>query len=347
MLKMSDIAQQAGVSASTVSLVLNGRHEQLRISEGTRQKVLRAAEEAGYRTNHQARATRTGKTRMVGIVGGALGTEQVARMVAGALDEIEAHDYTLKLLPSHPGDSPQMVQQIVRRGSELRLAGVIALHLPPTTLQLLQTEAANCRTPLVLLDTRAPGELTQIVSDDRGGITAVVAHLHGLGHRRIAMISGAPISTLASPREAAFGAAMQQYGLEVPPVLVQSGDFLERAPNLRAARALLDVAPTARPTALFCAGDFIALSALQVAAELQLRVPTDLSVVGFADFNVAEFAAPPLTTVRQDFAAMGARAARRLLQLCDADALNAPSAPNLLELLPTQLIVRGTTGPAP
>ena len=344
MLKMSDIAAQAGVSATTVSFVLSGRHSEARISEATRQKVLAAAEESGYRANHQARATRTGKTRMIGIIGGALGTEQVGRMMAGALAEIEAHDYTLKLLPLYPGDCAQTVQQVVRRGSELRLAGVIALHLPPDAIEQLRVESETYQYPVVLLDTRAlHDDLPQIVSDDAGGVSAAVEHLCELGHRRIAMISGAPISTLVSPREAAFGAAMKLRQLDVPDDFVEHGDFLDYELSVQAARRLLNRPARERPTALFCAGDFIALSALQVAAAYGLRVPDELSVIGFADLAMAKFATPPLTTVRQNFDALGQGAARRLLQKCkEFGEGNSP-----LELMPTQLIVRGTTGPAP
>lgn len=352
MLKMSDIAEKAGVSPSTVSFVLNDRHTQVRISEATRQKVLKAAEELGYRANHAARAIRTGNTRMIGIVGGDLGREQVGRMVAGALEVVDAHDYTLKILPSRPGDSPETVQNVVRLGSQLRLTGVIAMHVPQDTVEKLAVEAKRYGYPMLLLDGRVPGlGLHQVVSDDESGIADVMAHLVSLGHERIAMISGMKLSTIVPSREAAFCAELSRHGLSLPSDFMGHGDFDDHAPNVAAARALLDRPKAQRPTALFCAGDRIAMTALQVAAELGLRVPQELSVVGFADLAMAEFATPPLTTVRQDFHAMGRLAAQRLLQACPPDdsydkSSDAFSRRAELEPLPTRLIVRRTTGPA-
>ena len=343
MLKMTDIAQRAGVSASTVSFVLNDRHEAARISEATRLKVLAAAEEMGYRANHGARAMRTGNTRMLGIIGGDLAWEQVGAMVAGALEEIEPHDYTLKLLPTPLGGSVEAAQGVVRRSSELRLQGAIALHLSRQAIEIFEAEAKRYNYPLLLLDTHAPDSaLPAVVSDDNCGIAAAIEHLIGLGHRRIALISGDSDDAMVALREAAVRATLGAHGLSLPQNFVQVGDFSLHEPSVRAAHALLRLPAAQRPTALFCMGDLIAMAALQVASELQLKVPQDLSIVGFADFAMAKFANPPLTTVRQDFAEMGRAAARQILQLCGQSEPALPCLP-----VPTELIVRGTSGPVP
>lgn len=349
MLKMSDIAQRAGVSSSTVSFVLNDRHEAARISESTRQRVLAAAEEMGYRANHGARAMRTGNTRMIGIVGGDLAWEQVGAMVAGAMEEIESHDYTLKLLPTPLGGTVEAARGVVRRTSELRLQGAIALHLSGQAIEIFEAEAKRYKYPLLLLDTRAPASaLPSVVSDDQCGIAAAVEHLASLGHRRIALLAGASLDAIVPLRESALRAALQLHGLSLPANYVQNGDFTVREPSVAAARALLSLPAHERPTALFCMGDLIAMAALQVASELHLQVPRDLSVVGFADFALAQFANPPLTTVRQDFAEMGRAAARQILQLCGQSEQEEKSPrPNACLEVPTQLIVRGTSGPAP
>ena len=350
MLKMSDIAQRAGVSSSTVSFVLNDRHEAARISETTRQKVLAAAEEMGYRANHGARAMRTGNTRMVGIMGGDIGMEQVGKMVAGALEEIESHDYTLKLLPTPAGGSVEAAQGIVRRSSELRLQGAIAMHLSTQAIEVFEAEAKRYKYPLLLLDTRAPDSaLPEVVSDDEGGIAAAIEHLVGLGHRRIALISGASSDAIVPVRQRVFQAELQRHGLNAPTKYLQSGDFGWREPSAQAAHALLNLPAAERPTALFCMGDLIAMAALQVASQVGLKVPHDLSIIGFADFAMAQFANPPLTTVRQDFGAMGKAAARQILQLCGQnEKIDLPAQFNSYsERVPTQLIVRGTCGPVP
>src|SRR3712207_2943316 len=135
MLKISDIAKHAKVSPTTVSFVLNDRHEATRISEKTRIKVLQAAEELGYRSNQLARAMRTGNTKMLGLLGGYTAEEQVGRMLAGALEAADAQGYSLKLLRLHElGGS---AQQVIRRISELRLMGTLALHLPERVLEEL------------------------------------------------------------------------------------------------------------------------------------------------------------------------------------------------------------------
>lgn len=353
MLKMSDIAQRAGVSSSTVSFVLNDRHEAARISESTRQRVLEAAQEMGYRANHGARAMRTGNTRMIGIVGGNLALEQVGAMIAGALEELEAHDYTLKLLTSLQGDSLEAVQEVFKRSSELRLQGAIAMHLSAAAIEAFETEARHYKYPLLLLDTRtANGSLPEVVSDDQPGVAAAIAHLVGLGHRRIALISGNGCDVIVPSRRQAFFEALSSHGLSVPPNYLEYGDFSLREPSLQAARNLLRLPANERPTALLCMGDLIAMAALQVASQLGLRVPHDLSIVGFADFVLAEFANPPLTTVRQDFGAMGREAARELLQRCAQQTKGAPAVEGSLEgplckRVPTQLIVRDSCGPAP
>ncbi len=349
MLKMSDIAQRAGVSASTVSFVLNDRHEAARISETTRQKVLSAAEEMGYRANHGARAMRTGNTRMVGIVGGNLASEQVGAMIAGALEELEQHSYTLKLLPLLCDDSLESVQGVLKRSSELRLQGAIALHLSAPAVEAFEAEARRYKYPLLLLDTRGPrGLLPEVISDDEAGIAAAIEHLTGLGHRRIGLISGHALDVIVPARQQAFLTTLRDKGLEVPPHYLQYGDFSLREPSVRAARALLSLPAHERPTALLCMGDLIAMAALQVASELKLRVPDDLSVVGFADFALAEFANPPLTTVRQDFGAMGREAARQILRRCEAKSTDElANGASICQRVPTQLIVRDTCGPVP
>ncbi|MDQ3814276.1 MAG: LacI family transcriptional regulator [Armatimonadota bacterium] len=357
MLKMSDIAKHAGVSPTTVSLVLNERHEALRISEKTRVKVLQAAEELGYRSNQWARAMRTGNSQMLGLLGGYTVEEQVGRMLAGALEAADAQGYTLKILRLDTlGGS---AQQVIRRISELRLMGILALHLPEAILEELHTEAREYGTPLVLMDTRCENpDIAQVVSDDEDGIAAGVEHLVQLGHSKIAFISAGGKSTLGALRQEAFETAMARHLLAVPADYVQDGHFRLREPAMQAARALLSLPPMRRPTAIFCSSDLMALATLQVARELELGVPRDLSVVGFANMLVSEFAAPPLTTIDQPFVDMGRIAVDMLLTLVaersqdeNTDLAQPVGAdterPLNMKVLPTRLIKRASTAPPP
>jgi LacI family transcriptional regulator len=311
MLRMSDIAERAGVSQSTVSFVLNGRDTAVRISDKTRQKVLAAADELGYRQNHLARAMRTGNSQMLGFVGGDLCDEHVGRMLDGALQEAEAHGFTLKILPHQEGNDGWAT---IRRSSELRLMGVAALHLPLDLARDLHKEALHCNTPMVLLDTPVPLEgVPQVATDDASGVRVGVRHLLELGHRRFALVSSDLTSVLAPLRESAFRGALLEAGLPLDEANLVRGNFSERHLNVLAARALLDRPAPKRPTAIFCLGDAIAAAVLQVANELGLRVPADVSVLGYGDLNIAALCSPPLTTLRQPFRSMGRLAVRHLL----------------------------------
>lgn len=353
MLKMSDIATRAGVSPTTVSFVLNDRHEAVRISEKTRNKVLQAAEELGYRSNQLARAMRTGNTRMLGALGGDSSEEPVGKMLAGALEAADTRGYTLKILRfDSMGDSPK---QVIRRSSELRLMGVLALHLPPDILTELHVEAKQYGYPLILMDARSDmTDVPQVVSDDEGGIAAGVEHLVSLGHKKIAFVSGEELSSLSKLREGAFINAMAAHGLPVPDSYRARGDYRHHANSVEGARSLLTLPPEKRPTAIFGFGDLIAMATLQVASALGLRVPQDLSVMGFANMRASEFANPQLTTIEQPFIDMGRKAVGMLLKVIAPEEnghghsgeANEPLDANPL-LLPTHLIVRSSTGPVP
>lgn len=355
MLRMTDIAAKAGVSQSTVSFVLNGRHTAIRISEETRLKVLAAAEELGYRNNRIARAVRTGNTRMLGIVGGDLGMEHVGAMLGGAIEEANRHNYTLKPLPQAATSN---TREIVRWSSEWRLSGVIALHLPATLLDAIHEESQSYGYPLLLLDTGTQfGDIPQVASDDASGVEAAIAHLVELGHRKIAFISGETISTISSLRESLFHSAMKKRGLDVPRGYVVNGDYTFRESSEKAARSLLSLPAEKRPTAIFCGGDRIAAFTIQVAAELGLSVPDDISVVGFANLSIADLLNPRLTTIEQPFRKMGQVAVQRLLEIVEpakegaAEEVAGDGVPALssrregpIQLLETKLIVRDSTG---
>lgn len=349
MLKMSDIASHAGVSPSTVSFVLNDRHESLRISEKTRQKVLQAAEELGYRSNQWARAMRTGNSRMLGLLGGKTSEEQVGRMQEGVVEAADAQGYTLKILRLDAfGDS---AQQVIRRSSELRLMGMIALHLPDAVLAELHTEAQKFNTPLVLMDARCPQpDIPQVVSDDESGIALGVEHLVQLGHKKIAFLTAGSAFALGTLRNGAYKAAMARHGCEVSPEWIKDASFRFREPALQAARELLSLPEAKRPTAIFCSGDLMALATLQAANELGIAVPRELSVMGFANLTATEYATPQLTTIEQPFTEIGRTTVEVLLNLIgerssEEPAPEAPKNGDSIRVLPTRLIQRASTAP--
>lgn len=356
MLKISDIAQHVGVSATTVSYVLSDGPAAARISPETRAKILKAAEELGYRSNHFARAMRTGDTKMLGVLGGRTEEPHVGRMIEGTLDAADAHGYTLKLLRLHAmGNS---ARHAIRRSSELRLSGILALHLPEDTLEELHLEAHKYQTPLVLMDTYCQNaQIHQVVSDDEGGFSLGVQHLAQLGHRKIGMVKGGGTTAIGVARKYAFVRALAAHGLQPEESLVQEGSFHDRAASVEAARRLLTLPEGQRPTAIFCASDLMALATLRAARELGLDVPRQVSVIGFSNMIHCEYAYPALTTIDQGFQTMGSTALNLLLGLIAArgqehnEAAGAkeatPAPAGNVTLLPTSLVVRESTCPPP
>jgi LacI family transcriptional regulator len=168
------------------------------------------------------------------------------------------------------------------------------------------------------------------------------------GHQRIAFLLGTPDTITTTWRESIFRALMREFNLPVPDSYVEYGDWWLPEPNDRAARQLLhpeeDSAGTPRPTAILCAGDPIAMTVLNVARALHIHVPRQLSVVGYANYTLATYADPALTTVEEPFHEMGRFAVKRLLERIAAEGTARDDRP-LNEVLPTRLVVRSSTAP--
>jgi DNA-binding LacI/PurR family transcriptional regulator len=337
MITITDIANRAGVSRATVSYVLNGRENGVRISDGTRQRVLAAAAELGYRRNALAHAVTTGRNPVLGFLACAPEGELVARLLAGALDEAEEQENFIKVLRLRHN---QVNDSVIERCLELRLAGVIVLYLVQEHLDHLQNAMERYNVPVVVLDDSFPQQRgARVVSDDAQGCRAAVQHLVELGHQRIAFISGAHNSGCAAQREQGFREAMHEAGLAVPPDYLKHGEW-----NLEVTEQVtlqLLQSPHGRPTAIICAGDEWAMVAMRVMQREGLHVPRDVSIIGFADLNTSRFWNPALTTVAQPFQEMGRLAVRRVLER----AAN-PAAEYQEDLLPTQLVVRESAAPA-
>jgi LacI family transcriptional regulator len=344
--------------------VLNGKQsEYVRISDKTRMKVLEAAEEMGYRHNQLARAIRTGNSRMLGVLGGNLSEYHVGRMLTGALEAADEHGYTLKI--QRFDVFGYTAEQLIRRSSEMRLMGVLALHLPSSVIDGLHTEATNYGYPLVLMDSCSTlGAIPQVLSDDVGSMRIGVEHLMKLGHTRIAYISTVDThSAFTMGRENAFLDTMKSKGLPVPPQYLVRGDIRDRLASRVVARDLLTMPAHERPTAIFCSSDLLAVATLQAAAELGVQIPKHCSVIGFANLPVCECVTPELTTIEQPFLEIGRTALETLLaniqhksqetepqtaasQEVHSDSTNADSASRTgTILLPTRLIERNSTAP--
>ena len=336
---MTDVAKKAGVSQSTASFVLNNRQTELRISDATRQRVLDAARELGYRRNELARAVGTGKNFVLGFVKEEGTGELESRMLEGVLRTASDAGYLLKVLSRSHGDDDY--QEVVRHCVEQRLAGLITrgFHRAKVTAALCE-ELGSHGIPIVFVDDNLtiPGT-TCVTSDDDLGYRLTIEHLANLGHRDIAFLAGDSVHPQSTMRKEIYRTYMAEFGLPAPERSIVDTDWdLDLAERLT--RQLFRDGGQ-RPTALICAGDALAAVAIRALAGLGLRVPHDVSVIGYSDFFFATLINPPLTTISQPFEEIGAVATTTLLQRLQAgDKQEDPASPILL---PTKLVVRAST----
>lgn len=339
MVTMGQVAARAGVSQATVSLVLGGSPDRLKISPQTQERVLDVARELGYRRNLLARAMVTGKSRIIGVVTTVQAGENIIKMLAGAMEAANDHDYLLKVI--HLSESG-IDDATITRCLEWRLAGAMVVGLMEGSQIRLQEEFRRAGIPLALIDNAPLPEWgVRFISDDAHGIRQVVSHLVALGHRRIAFLGGRA-SVLSDWRESSFRAALADAGLTVPAHWVRNTSWSDQEIIAEAAHGVLR---QDRPTAIVCSADAIAMVVLRVARSLGLRLPTDLSVAGYSNAALSAYADPPLTTVNQPFSALGHAAVMHLIHC--SENVDSGMDPRPERLFPTQLLERASTAPPP
>jgi LacI family transcriptional regulator len=328
---IAEIAASAGVSVPTVSKVLNGRAD---VSQATRRRVQQIMVDRGY----QRRAA--GGQRPVGLIDmvvPSLDSPWVIEVLRGA--EAEARKVGSQIVVTSTGTAPAGDRQWLDRLANRRSDGLVLVvsEAAPEAVEQL----AALHTPVVLLDPVGgsdPAFATVGATNWAGGLSAV-EHLVSLGHRRIAALSGRPQLVCAQERVEGYRAALGRAGIPVDERLVHFGNF-DTSDGQVGAGSVLDVPDP--PTAIFAGSDMQAFGVYQEAAARGLRIPGDLSVVGFDDIAFSALMTPPLTTVRQPLARMAAESVRLLLDAGDG----IPGPPPRLELA-THLVVRGSTGPVP
>jgi LacI family transcriptional regulator len=325
---LSAVAARAGVSPATVSKVLNGRSD---VAVATREHVARVLEELSYLPPR----------RSAGVVD----------IVFSGLDSPWAVEILRGVETFFSAQGRPVAVSVVPRGGPVRPAswtGAVARHhsagvllvmsqLTPAQLREMQQQ----RIPLVVIDPAGTPdrEVPSVGATNWSGGIAATEHLLGLGHRRIAMISGPQLYLCSRARTDGYRHALEASGIALDPQLVRWGDFRHEG-GFRAAAELVDSPDP--PTAIFAGSDQQALGVYEAARRRGIAVPAGLSVVGFDDLPLARWLPPPLTTVRQPLAEMGATAAEMLNALMDARALTS----RRVELA-TELVVRESTGAAP
>ncbi|MFC4534146.1 LacI family DNA-binding transcriptional regulator [Sphaerisporangium dianthi] len=331
---VADIAAEAGVSRATVSKVLNGRSD---VAPSTRAQIEAMLAARGYvptaRTKRPVPAVR--RPGLIEMLFHDASTPWAAEMIRGAEEAARAVRVAIvvSVLDGGPGRGQQWLEDIAGRAPR----GVI--------LALSELSAADhkriakLRVPAILVDPVGDGEsdLPSIGAGNWGGGLSATRHLVDLGHRRIGVVTGPMRFLCSQARLAGYRAALERAGVPSDDALIEHGDF-HYSSGVRLALALLGRPDP--PTAIFAANDEQALGVYAAIQQRALRVPDDLSVVGFDDVPMSQWVTPPLTTVRQPIAEMAALAVRTLLAHQDGS-----DVPEGRVELSTKLVVRGSTAP--
>jgi LacI family transcriptional regulator len=321
-----DVADAAGVSVSTVSRSFT--MPQL-VRAATRQQVLDAAHRLGYQPNRSARSLATGRTGTIGLIVPDIANPFFPPLIKAAQVRARAGDHPVFLADTD--EDPEAEAALVRAMAG-QVDGIVLCSARMPSDQLAQ---ALKLTPLVLVNRRV-GATPAVVIDQADGMRQAVEHLAALGHRRFAYLAGPRTSWSNQQRRRAAQVHGQRAGMDV----VVLGPY---APKLEAGAQAADAALAEGVTAVVAYNDLIALGVLLRLTERGVAVPAGVSVIGFDDIAAARIASPPLTTVATPADAAGSAGVELLLALLDE---RAPGARTRVEL-GTQLMVRGSTGPAP
>lgn len=339
---LKDVAESVGVSPSTASLVLSDAPRAEALAPETRDRVLDAARRLGYRPNYLARALRGKRTLSLGVLVPEFSEGYAAGVVSGVDSWTERSGYSTVMV-GHHSDSERArsaVRLLEDRGAE----GLIVVGYEP---EVPRTSTL----PTVVIGGRPSTEgVTSVTLDHDEAARLALGHLEELGHRRIAVFRGSPGNVDAVDRWRAIRIAAACRGIEIPDALTLElgsptyGETFGREGGYREGHAFgRRLLETGEPfTALFAFNDISAIGATRAFLDAGLRVPEDLSVVGFDDLGVASFTNPRLTTIRQPLREMGRIAARILIRWLDADG----ELGETIAIEP-ELVVRDSTGPAP
>ncbi|GIP49731.1 LacI family transcriptional regulator [Paenibacillus sp. J53TS2] len=302
-----DIAQFTGFSPTTVSKVFNGYSD---VSEKTRRKILDAADELGYVPNAHARSLTTKRSWMIGVLfiepsGAGILHPYFGGVIEGFKQVATSKGYDLMFISKDIGGKRSgYLEHCKIRGID----GVVVV-LPDASDPYFQ-ELLESKIPCVLLDQKSTVKST-VYSDNAEGVRKAVSYLHSIGHRKIAHIGGGP-TFAGEQRLNGYIQAMEELGLTINPQHVVQGSYdYTIESGSRAMEELLKA--DERPTAVFAAGDNLAVGAMMAMKRHGLRVPEDISLVGFDDIEMAKFLSPALTTVRQNTYVLGSRAADMLI----------------------------------
>lgn len=314
---MADVAERAGVSAQTVSRVANGSP---RVDPATRARVEKAMADLGYRMHRAARALRTGQTSTIGLVVSTLASVGNSRMLQAISEAAASREYALAVVT--------VGERGIRDAfARLRSQGVDGAVVLNEATELVRDAEPPADLHVVVVDSPADDRLSIVQTDHAGGARAATAHLLARAGGPVHHVAGPLGSFAAAERERGWREALEAAGIAAPQPV--RGDWTS-ASGHRAALSILDA------DAVFVANDQMALGALRAFADAGRRIPHDVAVVGFDDIVDAAQYRPPLTTVRQDFDALGRRAVAALVAAIEGG-------PPVAETVPATLVVRDSS----
>jgi DNA-binding LacI/PurR family transcriptional regulator len=333
---VATVAKAAGVSRAAVSFAYNAPDQ---ISSDTRARILEVAEALGYVPDPIARLLNTRQAGVVGLlmvesIEAAFADPFTSAFVRGMGQMCDRHDLALTLLPPRLGSSALAVQSAI-------VDGVVTLGLTPDDTLLVALKRRHL--PLVVVDGQSNPRWSSVLVDDEAGAYAAAAHLATLGHRRIGIIA---FELPSGQRQVSYVTGQRLAGYErglataaTPIAVTRAEAHSDAISGAQAMRELL-ARDELRPTAVLAMSDALALGAMSACEEFGLRIPDDISIIGFDNIPESALTTPPLTTVGQPIAAKAIKAMEVILrELQDGDPF-----PRIQEVLPTELIVRGSTG---
>jgi LacI family transcriptional regulator len=325
---IKDVAAAAGVSVATVSRVLNDHPS---VSADARAHVLAAVADLGYRPNAVARSLRTDQTRTLGLVISDVLNPYFTALARAVEEEARALGYSVII--GNADERPDLQDHHVRNLLERRIDGLLVS--PTDGGSPLMLDAVHAGTPMVFVDRWIEGVDVPVVrSDGRDAVRELVAHLHRLGHRRLAIIAGPAATTTGRERVDAFREALGACGLALPDDYIGQGDFQAESGRRATERFLALAEP---PEAVFAADNLMALGALDAVRARGMRVPDDIALAAFDDIPWFLHTDPPVTAIAQPTGELGRAAVRALVDRIEGR-------PARSVILPARLVVRESCG---
>jgi LacI family transcriptional regulator len=331
---IADIAQIARVSKMSVSRVLNG---QPGVSEQTRQRILEVIEQTGYVPNSGPNLRPVG-SKLVALLVPDITTTYMGEILRGVSGAAERLNYGLMLYTQGAVSNLQRTSYYLSILSSSLVDGV--LLVVPHDYEIIVNDLKHHDLPFVIIDHHSnPGDEPSVTATNRKGVLDAMRHLLALGHRRIGFITGRMDIACSHDRLQGYRDGLAEIRLPFDPSLVREGDFLQLS-GFQATQELLELENP--PTAIIASNDMMAFGGMDAAKARGLTIGNDISIVGFDDIDMASQTYPPLTTVRQPMADMGESALDMLVTL-----LQGRTMLTRRRELPTELIIRGSTGQAP